>query len=461
MSVTRLHALRMDASDRPRAAPTARPSRAGPSKRAFPVVVEPDSTAGSASSLADELGRALGARVLGLLESHGAVLLRGWNVRSASELAIVAGALRRCGLTSMSDYFPAEEGREARDRLFASGAVVWPTNSLRLSGGYLTPEVIPHTENFYALDAAPRVVAFCCDRAPWFGGQTAIFDGVGAFSSLPPALRRRLGEPCLVRRLLSLARLRQRHGMRAADVEALARRLDSDATLRPIGTAHPFVTLEMARTIASAVPPPPLAPDAMVSPASDKAGVVAWVRFNFGELDALPSARLALLDGLLSRGLFSGPLWSVHRAMWLLALRHPSSFGMLLRAADALPCWLTRPLSMMRALVSSRGQEKAEAAVDALANEQPPGRSSPRRRDSKSPRRAGKSPPRRAAEPLSDRLSEREAGLIGAALAKHVAVFAWRRGDLLLIDNARVLHDGLPGVGPRRLHVALLQQEQL
>jgi hypothetical protein len=40
-----------------------------------------------------------------------------------------------------------------------------------------------------------------------------------------------------------------------------------------------------------------------------------------------------------------------------------------------------------------------------------------------------------------------------------MAAFAWREGDLLLLDNARVLHDGLPGVGPRKLHVALLAQQ--
>ena len=38
----------------------------------------------------------------------------------------------------------------------------------------------------------------------------------------------------------------------------------------------------------------------------------------------------------------------------------------------------------------------------------------------------------------------------------HASVFRWQRGDVLLIDNARVLHDGMPGFGPRRLRVALL-----
>ena len=40
---------------------------------------------------------------------------------------------------------------------------------------------------------------------------------------------------------------------------------------------------------------------------------------------------------------------------------------------------------------------------------------------------------------------------LGRALGAHASVFAWRAGDVLLIDNRRVMHDGLPGFGPRQL----------
>ena len=30
------------------------------------------------------------------------------------------------------------------------------------------------------------------------------------------------------------------------------------------------------------------------------------------------------------------------------------------------------------------------------------------------------------------------------------------KGDMLIVDNCRLLHDGLPGAGPRRLRVALM-----
>jgi hypothetical protein len=96
----------------------------------FPAVVEP--TADDAS-LATELGGALGARVLLHLELYGAVLLRGWRVHTADDLAIAVAALSAHGLTCLSDYFPAESGRD--ERLHAFGA----TYAFRPSSNCPTP----------------------------------------------------------------------------------------------------------------------------------------------------------------------------------------------------------------------------------------------------------------------------------------------------------------------------------
>ena len=57
---------------------------------------------------------------------------------------------------------------------------------------------------------------------------------------------------------------------------------------------------------------------------------------------------------------------------------------------------------------------------------------------------------------LGEKLSPLAEQQLARALATHAVAFSWQRGDVLLIDNARMLHDGLPGFGPRRLKVALL-----
>ena len=62
-------------------------------------------------------------------------------------------------------------------------------------------------------------------------------------------------------------------------------------------------------------------------------------------------------------------------------------------------------------------------------------------------------------ETLGERLTDEEAELIAESLAQNATRVEWQRGDLLIIDNSMILHDGLPGFGPRRkLHVALLRE---
>ena len=143
------------------------------------------------------------------------MLLRGWTtLASADDFAQALAALP--GLRGIPDYLPAEPGREPRtprgtSTAAAAAAVpIWPTNRLKVSGGYLSPEVLPHTECYYALTAQPaadppaaptaapmaasarglslappRVVAFYCESPAWLGGETALFDGRRAFGALP------------------------------------------------------------------------------------------------------------------------------------------------------------------------------------------------------------------------------------------------------------------------------------
>jgi len=138
----------------------------------LPAVVEPPcaTSTGLREALASQM-----QQVLGALDAHGAVLLRGWRVSSAAEFA---ETMRALPMRACTDYFPAEPGRRPLGCAGEPLEGVWPTNSHRATGGYLAPEVLPHSENYYAL-RPPRLVAFWCERAPWLGGETALFDGAG------------------------------------------------------------------------------------------------------------------------------------------------------------------------------------------------------------------------------------------------------------------------------------------
>ena len=79
------------------------------------------------------------------------------------------------------------------------------------------------------------------------------------------------------------------------------------------------------------------------------------------------------MSGLLKRGFFSGRSWRFHRLLWSYALRHPATIGKLLRFIDSVPCWLTRPLGMLKATLERRGAAKAEAALLSVGNRQEAG----------------------------------------------------------------------------------------
>ena len=305
---------------------------------------------------------------------------------------------------------------------------------------------------------APTALAFHCEVAPWLGGETALFDGVGPLRQLPRSLTDKLRRPHAVRRLLTLDRLRRRHGVGAeqlAELRSACAR--AGASLRLVGSgaaADEVVEISFARAALVEGPRPKL-------------------HLNFGEFGA--AARWSLLHGLLQRGLFAGWRWAMHRALWTLALLSPPA-ARLLQWIDRLPGALRHPLAALRDVCEQRAIRRAraellaeeQAAMEAAAVEAAAGVATPAHKRggrSRHRRRAARRRPKANddAAPqlptLGEMLCEREGEQLGQALAEHASIFYWQRGDVLLVDNTHVLHDGLPGLGPRRLWVSLLGRQ--
>ena len=144
--------------------------------------------------------------------------------------------------------------------------------------------------------------------------------------------------------------------------------------------------------------------------------------------------------------------------LWMLALRLPT-MRRALQAIDQAPGWLRRPLRMLRLLRERRALAAAHAAALAAGSSGGgsgggkgggEGSGKGARRADEARRRRAHAQPRgsggaKAARPtLGEALSPAEGEQLGRALAQHASIFSWARGDVLLIDNARVLHDGEP-----------------
>jgi alpha-ketoglutarate-dependent taurine dioxygenase len=317
------------------------------------------------------------------LARAGALLLRGWGVRDESEFQRAVLAL---GFEPLSDYFPTEAGRRPFRRRGCE--YVWPTNSLRQTGAYLSPEVLPHTENYYAVQT-PRYVCFWCERTAWLGGDTCLIDGPAVFAELPSTLQRLLSFRAFrIRRVVSLQTLAQVYGVHGGSLDAFCARCERNGVrARP----HPdrpseYLLFEFQKP-------------SVWRTRDDRGRMRTSVALNFGECGV--AAREALLGGLLERGFFSGPQWAVHRALWALARVLPW-FRLLLAHIDAL-CLLV--LNAWRGFSERRN---------------PP-------------------PPANAESTLGVALTLKQQQQLGRVLASLTYAFRWQPGDVLILDNSQVL----------------------
>ncbi|KAL3901671.1 MAG: hypothetical protein SGPRY_012246, partial [Prymnesium sp.] len=255
--------------------------------------------------------------VLYNLDQHGAVLLRGWNVSSAAEFSCLLSML---GLSDNADYFPAEAGRE------------------------------PLLTGTGPRGVSPRVVAFWCERPSYLGGETLIVDGIGAFSALPRYLRKRL---------------RSRHNMSFSELLAAcegsrvrARLIGERSRGRELCSSHSTV-LELEFQKPSVVLPDPLQ---SLSSTPRARALRPSLCLNFSEFGF--TARAALLETLLQRGLFCGVRWMPHLLLWRLALLWPL-VACLLRLFDQLPGWLCSPLKMCTLVLEEWRISSASRCADA------------------------------------------------------------------------------------------------
>lgn len=111
------------------------------------------------------------------LTERGAVLLRGFPIRSATDFSKTLAGL---DLAAWDDDLFREKGRDVvSDKVFTTdnGA------TLRAHGGL-------HTENCYSPER-PRWIAFYCQEAPSRGGETLLCDSVEVCAQLSGRLRRK------------------------------------------------------------------------------------------------------------------------------------------------------------------------------------------------------------------------------------------------------------------------------
>ena len=357
------------------------------------------------------------------LRGKGHLSMRGFKVTSVKTFQ---AAVDNLGRRPMTDYLPAEYGRDT----LHSAKAIYHTNVLHRTGAYLTPEVLPHSENYYALHP-PRLIAFWCEKSSWIGGGTLIVDGVAAYKSLNRRIRSKLTRrACTVRRIVSKKRLAKRYGVGPSSVAKLVREcVACGVHVVPFDRVAKYRCdfASASHLLFSFVKPSIISSSGPGGSSTDEKR--ASLAINFGEFGG--HARNALFSELEARGYFDGLTFAPLRMLWYIA-RLSSLVSRMLPIIDALPIWFCRPLRKLAAWREARDAERIfDSFLAALLNGV------------------------NVDKTLGDTLSSSDAAKLGQVLAQEACMVEWRVDDVLLLDNTRTLHDGLPGVGPRCLRVAL------
>ena len=269
---------------------------------------------------------------------------------------------------------------------------VFNTNNLYKTGGALYLGGL-HSESFYSADV-PSLLAFWCKTAPRLGGETALVQAAELYAALPPDLQQRLAGERVLACELSMQDIAARYRVSAGAVEELCRELGLEVRDGDAGK-----TLALYK------------PTLIRHPTTERLAV----QFNV-------SAEVPGFDAALRRYAaprYRGSPWWLHRAVW----RWPALASMV-PALDSYP--------MFR-----------QALSDLLA--QAKGRLRPRPAPAPVIRRGR----------VAERLTADDVELLAEAAWRNLSVFTWRTGDVLILDQLQLLHMGMPGRGPRELHVIM------
>lgn len=333
--------------------------------------------------------------VVDALHDYGAVLLRGFHVKTEEDFEAAISSLP--AFRPMGGYFMSEAGRTP----VHAGSKVFHTNENRpTGGGFRLPGGPFHTENYSTTDV-PSTISFWCKTPPRVGGETAISQVSRAYMELSEATRQRLENeaPCQVR-FWALDAVAARYSVSR---HALQRELEAIGLplIDKSGAVHALI---------------------------EKASVVQhpWrnrrsLLVNLGL--ALPGFNRAMADRLLPS--YSGWKWAVHRYLW----KRPGLHG------------VAGILSVVPHAVGSR-----KALAYHLRNGW---RRWALRESSTVEHKADEG------AALGDRLNAEDVSALAEAVWRQSSIFTWRRGDVLILDNLQVAHAGMPGWGPREVRAML------
>jgi alpha-ketoglutarate-dependent taurine dioxygenase len=325
--------------------------------------------------------------VLRDVAKYGAVLLRGFPVATVMQFEHLISSIP--AMHSISDFLMPEPGRN----LVEGTKFVFYTSTVFKTGGTLDFGVF-HTENYYVPDV-PRYICFYCVRPSRFGGETGLLNTARLYKELPEDLKCKLEKQAFWVATTSMSEVAERYACSELLVQHFCAEQKLHLKTSPDGKDIIFYK-----------------PAVIVHPATGE--LCLCIHFA-GELD-----RHGLRQSLIKefRDDYSGLRWVVHRFYWryeVFARLKGIALGI------AIPLRLAVPWSVIFRFL-----------LDGV-------------------RRVGSAPHKFAGTRAGEVFSAQDMKLVAALMRRNYTSFCWKTGDVLIVDNLKMAHAGMPGCGSRDL----------
>ena len=326
------------------------------------------------------------------LATYGAVLLRGFDLHSDEDFEKAVLSIK--GFRGIKEAFMSEEGRIAVD----SASYVLHTNAVYKTGGTLYLGGF-HSENYYNPDV-PSYLCFFCIEPSRIGGETGLINTEKVYQAFSDDLKEKLTKRTFFVSKWLLSDVVKRYRLPVEAIEAICKRFD----LPIIGQADDrFIVMYK--------------PSIFEHPLTKKPAL----QINLFELPTLnPELRRCFLDD------YQGKTWFWHRWVW----RWPTPiFKIVERIYLMFASFFYSPKESLNILCSKIRTYWAAKKKNNL----------PPFDDIK----------------VGSCFNDEEVKTLAQLLRTYYSSCLWKKGDVLLVDNRKVVHAGMPGSGPRLIRAMI------
>lgn len=304
----------------------------------------------------------------------------------SSDAAFEKTVLSINGLKGISDAFMSEEGRIPVDNL----KYILHTNAVYKTGGTLYLGGF-HTENYYSTDV-PAYICFYCSKPSELGGETGLINMEKIYQELSPQLQAKLEEKSFVASQWLVSEVAERYNLSPVIVEKICAEFDL-----------PIVGQDQDKIISMHKP------SVILHPETQKKSL----QINLFELKTLnEKLRAHFMND------YQGKTWFWHRFVWKLPT---TVFGMIERIAVAFLSFFHSPkdsLNILRLKVKRYKSLKKNKLIKSETK-------------------------------VESCFTQSDVDELAILIRRYYSSCLWQKGDVLLVDNRKVAHAGMPGSGPR------------